>query len=286
MVTESFLNLITVVSFGFDITGSGTQERVYMYNKNRLEYLSWPVIGQKIKQGYETVIICTASIEQHGPHLPEFTDTRIGAELCDRVADKLGSALIAPTITVGRSEHHLAMPGSLSFRPEIYQGVIEDYVNCYKNSGFKNIVLIASHGGNIDPLLKIVDELRIKYPELNLVCPLTVELLMGVMIQMSEEYHLGQGVSGHAGAFETAIMLHLTPELVNMDVAEPGFTDPMTREVAEKLWKEGMKGLSKVGIIGDPTVGVTAEMGAKYLNITTDILVNVIKEELTKKPVE
>lgn len=251
-----------------------------MYNLNRLEYLSWPVIEKKIKQGYETVIICTASVEQHGHHLPEFTDSRIGSELCDIIAEQLGNTLIAPLITIGRSEHHLAMPGTVSLRPEIYQGVIEDYVSCYKNSGFKNIILIASHGGNIGPNLAITEELRATHPDLNIVCPITMEKLIGVMQQMSDEYELGQGVSGHAGAFETAIMLHLTPELVDMNEAKPGFTEPMTLEVVETLFSEGVKGLSEVGILGDPTVGVTAEMGEKYIQMTASILVDAIKAEI------
>lgn len=251
-----------------------------MVHSNRLEYLSWPVIEQKMRQGYDTVLICTASVEQHGPHLPEFTDSRIGTALCDIIADKLDKVLIAPLITIGRSEHHLAMPGTLSLRPEIYQGVIEDYVSCYKSSGFKNIVLITSHGGNIDPNLKIVEALRTMHPDLNIICPIDMARLMGVMQQMSEEYQLGQGVSGHAGAFETAIMLYLEPDLVDMDAARPGFTEPITLEVAEKLWKEGMKGLSEIGILGDPTVGVTAEMGEKYIQITATILADAIKAEL------
>ena len=254
-----------------------------MYNKNRLEYLSWPVIEQKIKQGYETVIICTASVEQHGHHLPEFTDSRIGSELCDIIADKLENVLIAPIITIGRSEHHLAMPGTVSLRPEIYQGVIEDYVSCYKNSGFKNIILIASHGGNIGPNLAIVEELRVMHPDLNIICPITMEKLMGVMQEMSEEYQFGEGASGHAGAFETAVMLHLTPDLLYMDEAKPGFTEPMTLEVVEKLFTEGMKGLSEVGILGDPTVGVTAEMGKKYIHHTANVLVDAIKAEFAAK---
>lgn len=251
-----------------------------MQNENRLEHLSWPSIKAKIEQGYDTVLICTASIEQHGPHLSEYTDTCIGVALSDIIAQKMGNTLIAPIIRPGLSGHHAKMPGTLSLRPEIYKGIIEDYVTCYQRCGFKKFVLISSHGGNLETNLQLTDTFKARYPELIFSCPVTIETLVKVMHQMSEEYDLGKGVSGHAGAFETAIMLYIAPEQVDMSRAEPGFTAPLTAQVARDLWDKGICALSENGILGDPTSGVTSQMGKKYLHLTAEVIADAAVKQL------
>ena len=73
-----------------------------------LEEMTWPEIKAQMEAGKRTVIIMAASIEQHGPHLAEATDTILGyAEAID-LAERLGNAFVAPVIRPGLSEHHMA----------------------------------------------------------------------------------------------------------------------------------------------------------------------------------
>ena len=88
----------------------------------RMAEMTWPDIKSAIEQGYTTVVVAVGSTEQHGPHLPTMTDTRIGDELAHRVAMKLGHTLQAITITVGCSKHHLSFPGTISLRDETLRG--------------------------------------------------------------------------------------------------------------------------------------------------------------------
>jgi len=83
-----------------------------------MEELPWPEIKQAIDSGYTTAVFAVGSTEQHGPHLPEMTEARIGDDVGERVARKLGHALQAKTIDVGVSDHHLMFAGTISLKPE------------------------------------------------------------------------------------------------------------------------------------------------------------------------
>ena len=72
----------------------------------RIGELTWVEIGQAIEEGYDSVLFAIGSTEQHGPGLPEHTDTIQGDYIGKQLALKLGKTLQAPTINVGCSEHH------------------------------------------------------------------------------------------------------------------------------------------------------------------------------------
>ena len=139
-------------------------------------------IKTAMEEGVNTVLICAASHEQHGPHLAESTDYIIGKAMCEGVAQRLGNALVAPLIRPGLSVHHMNHPGSLTLRPEVFRGLVEDYVDCYVRHGFTNLVLLSSHGGNYAVLHEVAEEMQKKYPERNIVCPLALSELFDVSI--------------------------------------------------------------------------------------------------------
>jgi creatinine amidohydrolase len=68
-----------------------------------MEEMTWPDVRAALAAGYTTAVVAVGSTEQHGPHLPTMTDTRIGDAMAHRVALKLGNALLARTIPVGVS---------------------------------------------------------------------------------------------------------------------------------------------------------------------------------------
>lgn len=112
-----------------------------------LEEMTWPEIQAAMKNGCDTVVIYAASIEQHGPALPEMTDTILGYAAASDLAKRLGNALAAPLIRPGLSAHHMCFPGSITLRPETFRAVVEDYISAYVHHGFRTIVLASSHGG-------------------------------------------------------------------------------------------------------------------------------------------
>ncbi|WP_416144641.1 creatininase family protein [Planococcus koreensis] len=162
-----------------------------------LEHMDWATIKEKIDSGVDTVIICTASVEQHGYHLPELTDTLIGQAVAIRAAEKLGDAVVAPVIRPGLSNHHMPMAGSLTLRPEVYRGILEDYVTSYKKHGFKKIIIFSSHGGNFNENEKIVKSLQELNPDIHFSSALTLRQLLDLMAQFEKKYELVEGSTGH-----------------------------------------------------------------------------------------
>ncbi|WP_221567781.1 creatininase family protein [Alkalihalobacillus sp. TS-13] len=243
-----------------------------------LEHMNWPTIKEKIEAGMDTVIICTASVEQHGYHLSELTDTVIGQATGILVAEKLGDALVAPVIRPGLSEHHIPMAGSLTLRPEVYRGIIEDYVTSYKKHGFKKVIIFSSHGGNFTENEKIVKNLQEIHPEMQFSSALSLMELMELMARFEKKYGLVEGSCGHGGAMETSVMLHIAPDQVDMDKATPGYIGPMTEDVLNKLFENGIVGLTEVGILGDPRQA-TAEWGEYFLELFSDEIVKAVQKD-------
>jgi creatinine amidohydrolase len=243
-----------------------------------LEHMNWPTVKEKIEAGMDTVIICTASVEQHGYHLSELTDTVIGQATGLLVAEKLGNALVAPVIRPGLSEHHIPMAGSLTLRPEIYRGIIEDYVTSYKKHGFKKVIIFSSHGGNFTENEKIVKNLREMHPEVQFSSGLTLRQLLDLMAQFEKKYGLVEGSTGHGGAMETSVMLHIAPEQVEMDKATPGYIGQMTDDVLDNLFRNGIVGITEVGILGDPRQA-KAEWGQYFLELLSDEIVKIVHQD-------
>jgi creatinine amidohydrolase len=240
--------------------------------------MNWPTIKEKIESGMDTVIICTASVEQHGYHLSELTDTLIGQATGLLVAEKLGNALVAPVIRPGLSDHHMPMAGSLTLRPEVYRGIIEDYVTSYKKHGFKKVVIFSSHGGNFNENEKIVKSLKETHPEMKFSSALSLMQLMDLMAQFEKKFGLVEGSCGHGGAMETSVMLHIAPDQVDMNTATPGYIGPMTEDKLNKLFKNGIVGITDVGILGDPRQA-RVEWGEYFLDLFSDEIVKAVLKD-------
>lgn len=245
-----------------------------------LEELTWPEIGQAIADGMKTVIIYGGAIEQHGPHLAESTDmTRAYAEAID-LARRLGDALVAPVVRPGVSVPHMTLPGSISLRPEIFRGIVEDYIAAYVRHGFERIVLASTHGGNMPSLLQVLEESRKKYPHIRFAMGYTMKDVGPVIIKCEQEEGLPRGTCGsHSCDFETSLMLLNDPRLVHMEWVEKGWIGTLTPELMAQMDAHGIDSLTPNGIIGDPT-GATAERGAKYFAAMQELQEKLVREQL------
>jgi len=222
-----------------------------------IERLTWTDVQSLIQSGKRRVVICAASSEQHGPHLPEATDYLLGKATAERLAQRLGDALVAPVIRPGCSEHHMAFAGSLTISAAQLMDLLDSYVDGLRRHGFESFVVISSHGGNF-PVLAEWAQMRPK-PGCQVISDL--DGFMGALVDVERRFGRDDGAVLHADVCETAMMLHLHPELVHMDRAEPGFLGDLE---PERLFREGMRGISPNGILGNP-VGATAEMGEAML---------------------
>ena len=245
-----------------------------------LEQLTWTEIKAAIESGLKTVVIYAGAVEQHGPHLAESTDTtRAYAEAVD-LAERLGNALVAPVIRPGVSVPHMTLPGSISLRPEVFKGIVEDYISAYIRHGFDRIVLASTHGGNMPTLLQVLAESREKYPAVQFAMGYTMKEIGPVIVACEQEEGLPRGTCGsHSCDFETSLMLLKNPELVHMEWAEKGWIGTLTPQLMEQMEQHGIDSVSSNGILGDPT-GATAQRGAKYFRAMQDLQESLIRAQL------
>ena len=245
-----------------------------------LEEMSWPQIKAAMEAGYKTVLIAAGSIEQHGPHLPEGTDSMLGYSFGEGVARELGNTLVAPTIRPGLSEHHMAFPGSLTLRPSTFMALMEDYVDCYIRHGFENIIILPTHGGNFNAVDEFIAGAPKKYPNTKIVCGFDFEIMTKLSAHSAKESEFPPNVAGaHAGATETSSMLHFYPHLVDMSVAEEGFVGDFS-EVRDEMFKNGMKAITKNGILGDARPA-NVEHGRKSAERLFKVCAEVVRERLS-----
>lgn len=245
-----------------------------------LEEMTWPEIQAAMACGKKTVIIYAASVEQHGPHLAEITDTVIGYGAATDLAMRLGDALVAPVIRPGLSKHHLCFPGSITLRPEVFKGLVEDYVSSYVHHGFETIVLSASHGGNFNAIDEIAEEQAARYPEVRIVSGYSLQELDAALVEMEKMEGLPEGTcGGHACDWETSVMLHLQERLVHMDKAQKGFVGKVTDDVLQTFFTEGVSAVSEIGVMGDPS-HADAARGARYFGYMQDLQEKAVRAHL------
>jgi len=163
-----------------------------------------------------TVVVPTASVEQHGPHLPILTDTLACEAICRRAAELASaevSVTVAPTLAYGISAHHFPHPGVLSLTPSTFMTVLREVCESLHRSGFSRIALVNGHGGNDEAIRLVARDLANALP---VAVAATSYWAVARQSLVEEAAALGIGaLPGHAGGFETSLVLALRPELVD-----------------------------------------------------------------------
>jgi len=247
--------------------------------KVQISEMSWVGIQKALDRGFSTVVFAVGSNEQHGPHLPTSTDSLIGEALANKVAGKLGNTLQAPSINVGCSELHMALPGTISLKPETLKSLIRDYCVSLARHGFKNIIILPSHGGNFDAVREVVNELNQSLEEVNVVAYTDLKGLLRFLAEFSSKHGIPSGESGvHAGESETSMVLAVRKDLVDMEHAEEGFVGSFEDKI-DLVRSQGIKALTRNGVIGDPQKG-EAKKGEEYLELWAEKMVDFIRKQV------
>jgi len=201
-----------------------------------------------------TLIVPLGSTEQHGPHLPLDTDTRIATAVARMVAEQLGH-LLAPAIAYGASGEHQEFPGTVSIGTAALTAVLVEYGRSACEWASR-VVFLNGHGGNVDALRAATSTLRAERRD---------------VVWFSS---WAAGGDAHAGHTETSLLLHLSPQLVHSDRWVTGNREPLAA-LLPTLRREGVGAVSSSGVLGDPTTA-TAEAGARILaGMVADCVVRI-----------
>jgi creatinine amidohydrolase len=228
------------------------------------------------------IVLPVGATEQHGPHLATGTDT-CSEEHIIRAAAVLasdhGSIIVAPTLPFGSSDHHLAFGATMSLGTQTYYAVIRDLVASLITDGFRKILIVNGHGGNHELVQLAARDLALLHP---------VQIGALSYWQPSQDRldgawagKPGHTPPGHAGEFETSVVMHLRPDL------PPNNPPSRTLEQIESLpprvsgwrlerndWWQAIDGYT------DSPAAATAESGANFVEIVVGALSGVMREFL------
>jgi creatinine amidohydrolase len=211
------------------------------------------------------VVLPLGATEQHGPHLPSGTDFLTVDHVAREAAAQASagiSVIVAPALPFGSSDHHLIFGATLSLGTETYYRVLTDLIRSMAKDGFQRIFLLNGHGGNHELAQLAARDIALELP-VRVAAGSYWTIAWDALIE--SQAHLGCGLPGHAGIFETSMMLALRPELVQTERPHrdnPNDTDPRSfyspyRHERHGSWKE-IDGYS------DSPDGGSAEKGRRY----------------------
>ena len=235
--------------------------------------MSWPQVAALSKD--TPVVFPIAALEQHGRHMPVFTDSLLLGEVIRRTSERLADrVLFAPLMWLGNSDHHLDFAGTLSAAPRTYLDLLETLMENYLQHGFKRLVFVNGHGGNIVPGAQAVFELRQKHRQRSdlLLLSATYWGLGGKPYEVDPS--IKQRQMGHACEWETSMILRIAPHLVgDLSQVEP-VEFGSAFEPATRGWIT--KDRTEPGHIGDPRYA-TAEKGETLFRVFSDDVVRLLE---------
>lgn len=229
--------------------------------------------------GKATLVLPLGSTEQHGHHLPVAVDAAIVTHLAEAAVAKASASapvLLLPTIPFGFAQHHLPFGGTVSIHADTYVNLLTDICLGLVEEGFRRLIFLNGHGGNETPMRLVTDKVLSQLK-------LDLHLSAASYWQISEPVFTDLGfpkalAPGHAGHFETSLMLALAPELVRLDrrpndgipmqpLAAPGLPGAYTRH--PDLWEKS-DGRT------DDASHASADLGARLMPAMIDEIASYI----------
>ena len=258
-------------------------------DSRQFAYLNWHQVDA-LPRDRTLLILPTAAIEQHGPHLPLATDTLINNFLLGRALTHLPAdapVYALPPICYGKSNEHIGFPGTLSVSASTFMAVVRDLGASLHAAGFQRLALFNTHGGNAALVDVMARDLRAEFG----LRTFTIFGSGGAPFEGLSPQEKAYGF--HAGELETAWLLATTPELVDPTAYTSNYIAHLPAEgepkpllapefgAANFAWLT--RDIAPSGVMGDPTPA-TAANGELWLQSAATRIAAVLQEILTFNP--
>ncbi|EFK98118.1 creatinine amidohydrolase, partial [Streptomyces sp. SPB78] len=209
------------------------------------------------------------SQEQHAAHLPLGTDTLLAeavteralAHLAGRAADgeRVPHVVRLPTLPYGHSPHHL-FAAALTLSAHTLGLVLDEILDSLAATGHRRVLVVNGHGGNDEIMRLAVKRFALRAEVTAAACSYWS---LGEAAADAEHAAL---VPGHAGWYETSLMLAAHPGLVRTPVPAREPVDPpplFDRPPYPGLTTERHGEWERVGGSTDDASGAQAERGGR-----------------------
>lgn len=229
-------------------------------------------------------VVPVGAVEPHGPHLPMSTD----AVMAEAVASEVVARSVAdghdlwllPLLSVTKSDEHAALPGTLWLTASTLFATLVDLGRSLAAAGVHRVLFVNGHGGNSALLQVALRELRRRFD---------LQTFLVSSPPTPGETECGMGI--HAGWSETSMMLHIAPELVDMDAAAALGPKPATSVASCDRVGFGKTvafgwlstDFDDSGVVGDPT-GASAGAGKRLFEDYVTSVVDAVPEILSFDP--
>jgi creatinine amidohydrolase len=211
-------------------------------------------------------VVPVGSVEQHADHMPTGTDTILVDAVAHAAVERLDDdvpVLLTPPVWSGLSPHHMSFGGTITLSLETLLHVVEDVAGSAIETGFDAVLLLNGHGGNASLVSSATTSIGEAYPDAEALAMTYLSLIDDAVEDTPDRDDWG-----HAGQVETSLMLHLRPELVDLDRASV----TVREEPYEEQYRKGnltvyrrFDEFTEAGSVGDGTAA-SAAYGERLLD--------------------
>jgi len=236
-----------------------------------LEDLTWTELRDRIAAGATTVLVPIGGTEQSGPQMALGKHSQRVKVIAGRIAQKLGNAVVAPTIAyvpegaVEPPAGHMRFAGTISISEAAFEALLEGAARSFRQHGFREIVLLGDHGGYQKSLERVAAKLNREWAArpgakvIALVDYYRVSQIDFVEALKAKGFSVDE-IGTHAGLADTALMLAIDPAMVRADALATA-----------------AKAGPREGVHGDPR-RATAELGQIGIALQVERSVQVIRD--------
>lgn len=253
------------------------------YSGNAYEHFFLPHLSsdqvKDIPKEKALAVLHIGAVEQHGKHLPTFTDTLIGEGLLAKTFEKFtreDNIWLLPSIPYGKSTEHLNHSGTFSLSALTLQNILMDLGKSTANNGFRRLLILNTHGGNNDLLNMMARDIRVETGLMVFRLNPYSEKTKTLITEEEAEYGI------HGGDVETSMVLDLKKNWVDMNLAAKDFFNFPENKTSLNLkgnryfaWMA--EDISKTGIAGDARKA-TMEKGKEINENISDFMAEIFLE--------